>query len=61
MPSDDRIDNKRILVFSPGSDQSKPGKEVLVMPFLSARVQLALVAVVSVVATVLLGSSHWGP
>jgi hypothetical protein len=31
------------------------------MSFLSARVQLALVAVASAVMAVWLGGSHWGP
>ena len=50
MSSDDRIDNKRILVSSPVIVVSRTGKEVLSMSFLSPRVQLALVAVVSAAA-----------
>jgi hypothetical protein len=34
---------------------------VLVMPFVSTRVQLALVAVAAVVAAALLGGCPWGP
>jgi hypothetical protein len=40
---------------------SRTGKEVLSMSFLSPRVQLALVAVVSAALAVGFGSSHWGP
>ena len=61
MPSDDRIDNKRILMSSPVIVMSRTGKEVLSMSFLSPRVQLALVAVVSAAMAVGFGSSHWGP
>jgi hypothetical protein len=37
------------------------GEEVLAMSFVSKRVQLGLVALVSVVAAVLLGGCPWGP
>jgi hypothetical protein len=57
----DRIDNKRILVSSLVCRWSIPGEEVLAMPFVSKRVQVGLVAVVSVVAAVLLGGCPWGP
>ena len=61
MPNDDRIDNKRIVVSSLVIVVSRTGKEVLSMSFLSPRVQLALVAVVSAALAVGFGSSHWGP
>jgi hypothetical protein len=37
------------------------GEEVLAMSFVSKRVQLVLVALVSVVAAVVLGGVPWGP
>jgi hypothetical protein len=37
------------------------GEEVFAMSFVSRRIQLGLVALVSVVAAVLLGGCPWGP
>jgi predicted ABC-type sugar transport system permease subunit len=61
MSLDDSIDNKRNLVSSLVCRCSFLGEEVLAMSFVSKRVQLGLVSVLSVVAAVLLGGCPWGP
>jgi hypothetical protein len=59
--NDDRIDNKRIFV-SPSAvvDVGKTGRRCSRM-LVSRRVQLALVALASVVAAAWLGGVPWGP
>jgi hypothetical protein len=61
MSLDDSIDNKRILVSPLLLSVLDSGEEVLAMSFVSRRVQLGLVSLLSVVAAVLLGGCPWGP
>jgi hypothetical protein len=60
MSSGDRIDNRSNLRSPSRRPVSDKGEEVLAM-FVSTRIQLALVAVASVVAAALLGGCPWGP
>jgi hypothetical protein len=61
MPSDDRIDNKRILRSPASVGSTKSRKEVLRVRLVSPRIQLAAVAVGAVIAAALLGGCPWGP
>jgi hypothetical protein len=62
MPDGDRIDNKRILMSPAVIVVSRLGKEVPDVMFRSTRIQLALVALASVIGAAAFGyGCPWGP